>query len=601
MPDSPRLGQSLVSRLAPWIDEVDATTVRRDASAGLLGAVLVLPQGIAFASLAGLPPQMGLAAAVLPCIVAALAGSSRHVVSGPTNAHSLALGAMLAPLAVVGSTGYVQGALAVALMVGLLQVAVGVLRWGSVANFISPTALLGFTTGAALLIAAHALPSVLGHGPRAPWASLWQAAPSAAACTVAAITVAVAIVLRSRWPLGPHLLLALAAGTAAATLWGAVASRAGLAGPSAAMPLIGHVDVPWPSLTWPAEGLARWDELLGVAVALTVVGLAQSIAIARVMAERSGQRLDGNREFVGQGLGNLVAGCTGAMVICGSLNRSVPNLESGARTPLAAVTAGLLLIPLVAVAAPVLAWIPQAAIGALLLVVAGSLLDLPRWQRLVRSSRSEASVAALTLVATLALPLQVAVLVGSALSLGLYLHRTAHPAMRTMGFDRTGLDRPFVVRDDHPAPLPECPQIKLLRMEGSVYFAATAHVADHLQALRDAPNRQPHLLVMAKSMNFLDVAGAELWRHELAARRAMGGDLHFHRPRPPVVDQWRRDGFIEQLGADHLHADKRSAIRAICRNLDRSVCERCSVRVFEECWDPTVVAQPGHAATGSGA
>jgi sulfate permease, SulP family len=588
----PRPRPPLWTRVLPWAADVDATSLRHDAMAGLLGAVLVLPQGIAFATLAGLPPEMGLAAAVLPCIVAALAGSSRHVMSGPTNANSLALGAMLAPLAAAGSPEYVQLALAATLMVGLVQTLVGSLRLGALANFISPTALLGFTTGAALLIGAHALPAAFGHGQRAPLSVLWQAMPNAAAAGVAALTVVTGALLRARWPRSPHMLIALAVGSIVAYGWSrAGATGAGLAA-GAPIPLLGQVDVPWPAFSWPAEGLARWRELLGVTAALTVVALAQSIAIARVVAERSGQRLDGNREFIGQGLSNLAAGCSGALLSCGSLNRSVPNLEAGARTPLAAVAAGVLLVPLAAAAAPLLAWIPLPAIGALLLLVAWSLLNLRQWRRLARASRPEAAIAAATLIATLVLPLEFAVLVGSALSLGLYLHRTSHPAMRTMGFDRVGHDRPFVVRDDHPAPLPECPQIKLLRMEGSVYFAAAAHVADHLQALRDEPLAARHLLVMAKSMNFVDVAGADLWRHELQARRAMGGDLYFHRPRPPVLEQWTRDGFVTELGADHLFADKRSAIRTLCQRLDRSVCERCTARVFEECHDPALVAQP---------
>jgi SulP family sulfate permease len=134
-----------------------------------------------------------------------------------------------------------------------------------------------------------------------------------------------------------------------------------------------------------------------------------------------------------------------------------------------------------------------------------------------------------------------------------------------------------------PDALPECPQLKLLRMEGSVYFGASAHVADQLQELRDQPDPQKHLLVMARSMNFIDMAGAELWRQELHARRALGGDLYFHRPRPQVLDQWQRDGFLDELGADHIFPDKRRAIATITRRLDCAICSRCTVGVFEEC------------------
>ena len=160
---SPLSPPGLAERLfGSWVRRVSAQTLRADVLAGLLGAVLVLPQGIAFATLAGLPPEYGLYTAIVPCIVAALWGSSWHVMSGPTNANSLALFAMLSPLALAFSPAYIQLALAVTVMVGLMQWLIGALRLGSLANFISPSALFGFTAGAALLIAVHALPELLG-------------------------------------------------------------------------------------------------------------------------------------------------------------------------------------------------------------------------------------------------------------------------------------------------------------------------------------------------------------------------------------------------------------------------------------------------------
>jgi SulP family sulfate permease len=201
----------------------------------------------------------------------------------------------------------------------------------------------------------------------------------------------------------------------------------------------------------------------------------------------------------------------------------------------------------------------------------------------VRLDRTEFAIAAATAVATVALRLEVAILFGTLLSLTLHLYITSRPAMRSMGFDSRKPDRPFVIVDDpRPGVLPECPQLKLLRMEGSVYFGAVAHVGDRLRAWREAPEPQRHLLVMSKSMNFIDLAAADLWRDELRARRAMGGDLYFHRPRPQVLEMWRRTGFIDELGADHIFADKRSALATIVPRLDPQVCARCTVKLFFE-------------------
>jgi sulfate permease, SulP family len=176
-----------------------------------------------------------------------------------------------------------------------------------------------------------------------------------------------------------------------------------------------------------------------------------------------------------------------------------------------------------------------------------------------------------------------AILLGTLLSLAAYLWRTARPAMRTMGFDTRASGRPFVIADDNPNALPECPQLKLMRMEGAVYFGATQHIAERLHALRSVAEPQRHLLVMAKSMNFVDLAGDELWRDEMRLRRAMAGDLYFHRPRPPVTQMWQRTGFLDEVGRDHVFPDKRIAIATIVPRLDPGICSRCTVKLFEEC------------------
>ena len=665
-PESPRAASArriagrLLERLfGPWVHWVTPATLRIDAMAGLLGAVLVLPQGIAFATLAGLPPEYGLYTAVVPCIIAALFGSSWHVMSGPTNANSLALFAMLSPLALAFSPAYIQLALAVTVMVGVLQWLIGALRLGMLANFISPSVLFGFTSGAALLIAVHALPDFLGiaaspeHGAGAVLAHAFTQLPSAqpAALAVAAITLAVALGLRRYRRNWPYMLIGLVVATALAWVWGRFLG--GGATPASSLRVIGQIATPWPRFELPRITWAQASDLVGLAFALTIVALGQAISIAKTVAMHSGQRIDANREFRGQGLSNIIGGFFSSYVSCGSMNRSMPNLQAGARTPLASVFSALLLLGLVAVSSQLLAHIPMAALSALLLLVALSLLDFARWRQLFNLSRTDFGVALATMVATVTIRLEMAILLGMLLSLMSFLYRTSRPAMRSMGFDSRGADRQLVVIDNapqssedpkaapfdsgpqnrlgraagaaaplgdsavheatsvgataasagppqaRPAPsggsaahevasvgatfLPECPQLKLLRMEGEVYFGATQHVADILHALRTQPHPQKHLLVMAKSMNFIDLAGAELWEAELAARRAMGGNLYFHRPRPEVIRMWRKTGFTDVLGPEHQFSDKFTAIATIFTKLDPEICRHCSARIFQEC------------------
>ena len=576
----------------PWVRRLDKQTLRADLLAGVLGALLVLPQGFAFASLAGLPPEYGLYTAIIPCVVAALFGSSLHVVSGPTNANSLALFATLTPLAAAGSPAYIQLALAVTVMVGVMQWLIGTLRLGSLANFISPSALRGFMTGAAALIALHALTDLLGlpgpvnHGTGALLLYLANhlGESHVGALLVGALTLAVVLVLRRvlrRWP---YMLIGLIVGSGFATVLNGIALWPALAG----VATVGSVPPIVPRFHWPAVELASLPELLSIAFALTIVALGQSISIAKAVAVRSGQAIDANREFRGQGLANIAGGFFSSYVACGSLNRSMPNLEAGARTPLAAVFASVWLLALLALTGPLLALIAMPSIAALLLVIAWSLFDIPGWRRLFAQGRQDFAIALVTSIATMTIRIEMAILLGTILSLVTYLYRTSRPSVRVMGFDApvgapTGIERPFVVRADAPAALPECPQLKMIRMEGAVYFGAVPWVADQLGALRAEPAAPRHLLVMAKSMNFIDLPAAELWRSELAARRAAGGDLYFHRPRPPVLALWQRIGYAAELGADHVFASKKIAIASVFDRLDRGICAHCTVRVFAEC------------------
>ncbi len=571
----------------PWVRRVDRETLRVDGFAGLLGALLVLPQAIAFATLAGLPPEYGIYSAVVPTIIAALFGSSWHVVSGPTNANSLALFATLAPLAVVQTPAYIALALTVTVLVGLMQFGIGALRLGAIANFISPAALRGFTSGAATLIALYAIPDLLGIV--APSAHRVQTlvehvasnigATSISALGVGLATVVMVIAVKRLAPKWPFMLAGIVVGTAIA--W--VVNRWGVGLVLSKVDVVGPIPSAWPQFRVPAVDPRILPDLVGIAFALTIVALGQSISIAKAIAERSGQYIDANREFRGQGLSNMIGGFFSSYVSCGSLNRSVPNLESGARTPLAAVFAAVWLLLLIAVSSSLLAQIPRPAIAGLLVVIAWTLFDFDAWSRLWRFSPKDFAVAAATFVATITIRIEMAILLGALLSLVVYLYRTSKPEMRVMGFDSRESGRPFVVRADTTDPLPECPQLKMVRMEGEVYFGAVSHVSDQLRDLRAPSGSAKHLLVMAKSMNFIDLAASDMWRAEMVTRRARGGDLYFHRPRAPVMELWQRTGFIQALGVDRIFPAKRLAITAIFARLDRDICSHCKARIYAEC------------------
>lgn len=582
---SPRLLRSRIFPPLRWWHLVGRDSLPRDLLAGVIGALIVLPQGIAFATLAGLPPEHGLYAAMVPTAVAALFGSSLHTVSGPTNAVSIMTFAALAPLATPGSPEYVRLALTLAFLMGVFMVLLGTLRLGTLVNFISQPVIVGFMAGAGLLIVASQVAPLLGlaGSPGGGFAgALVQAASELSAANPWAVGVAVlalgaGLASRRLRPAWPHIVFALAGGTLAALL---AEGLARLIGTETGLRYLDPIPRGLPPLSWPLHDLASLSEIAGLAVALSIVALTQSVSIARAVALRSGQRIDGNQEFIGQGLSNIAAGFFSGCPTSASVNRSGPNFDAGAATPLAAVFSALVLAAIVAVFAPAVRWLPAPAIAAVLLLASLSLIDLRRIRQTVAASRSEGWVLLITLVATLALRLDVAVLIGVAVSLVFYLNRTSRPVMRSQVPDMRHPARAFVSPDRERQ---ECPQLKILTIEGSIYFGAVDHVATHFDILREIAPEQKHLLLLARNMNFVDVAGASLLAQEAIRRRAAGGRLYIHGLRQNVRELMERGGMLQQIGEQNLFDSKDQAIATIYQQLDREVCARCSVRIFYEC------------------
>lgn len=582
---------ALSRRLLPdfsWRDRVTRANLRADALAGLIGAIVVVPQGIAFATLAGLPPEYGLYCAMVPAIVAALFGSSWHLVSGPTNAISLVVFATLSPLAEPGSAAYVALVLKLALLVGVIQLAMGLARLGTLLNFVSHTVVVGFTAGAGVLIIVAQLGNFFGvalpRGGSIPQTiaafalALGDIKPWVAA--TGAVTIAAGVAARRWLPKVPHMVVAILAGG----LLGWLLNR-WLGAANTGIAVLGPLPGALPALTLPEFDAAAFRKLLGVAFAVAILGLVEAASIARSIAVRSGQRIDGNREFVGQGLSNLVGSFFSAYPSSGSFNRSGMNFDSGAVTPLAAVFSALLLVALLMVVAPLLAHLPLAAMAALLFMVAWNLIDRSAIRHIASSSRPEAAVLAVTFAATLFAELEFAILFGVTLSLVLYLNRTSRPALRALAPDTRDPARKFTVVETGMA---ECPQLKMMRLEGSLYFGAVNHVAAALDEARAAAPGQKRLMLLVKGMNFVDVSGADLLAEERARRRAVGGELYLHGLRPDASAALARGGFLGAQDAKLAFARKRDALAAIVPQLDPDVCAHCTARIFEEC-----AAQPG--------
>lgn len=566
-----------------WWPMINAGTLKGDLLAGLIGAVIVLPQGVAFATLAGMPPEYGLYAAMVPAIVAALWGSSWHLVSGPTNAISLVVFATMSPLAEPGSASYVSLVLTLTFMVGVMQLAMGVARLGTLVNFISHTVVIGFTAGAALLIIASQVKNFFGiHVPHGTMffrifgtliTQVGEINPYV--LCVGLVTLLSGIGMRRWMPRVPYMIVAMLVGSLAALML-----NGAFGADTTGIRTIGALPGALPPLSLPHFSLDTMRELISVAVAVTGLALTEAASIARSIALKSGQRIDGNQEFIGQGLSNIVGAFFSGYPSSGSFNRSGLNFEAGARTPLAAVFSAAFLVLVLLAVAPLAAYLPIASMAAILFMVAWGLFDFHHIGSIIRTSRSETMVLVSTLVATLVMHLEFAILVGMLLSLLLYLNRTSQPAVRVLVPNGREPQRKFHMVHAGEA---ECPQMKIVRVEGSLYFGAVNHVSEQLHDIAEAHPQQRHLLLMAKSINFVDIAGAELLAEESRRRRQQNGGLWFYSLRQSAEEMLHKPEYVKEFGADAFFSSKREAIKHVVRQLDAATCASCTARIFEEC------------------
>ncbi|MHB8844564.1 MAG: SulP family inorganic anion transporter [Nitrospirota bacterium] len=566
--------------LLRWWPSVTRRTLKADLLAGITGAVIVLPQGVAFAMIAGLPPEYGLYSAIVPAIVAALFGSSHHLISGPTTAISIVIFTTISPLVEPGSAQYIRMVLTLTFLAGLFQLGLGLARLGALVNFVSHSVVIGFTTGAALLIATSQLGNFLGvpgskrHAFIHVWEDLLSALPGANpyVIAIAATTLIAAVLFRRYTPRLPGMLFAMIIGSVLAAV---------LHGREHGVRLIGSLPGHLPPLSLPDLSTSAVRQLAPAALAVAMLGLAEAVSIARAVATRSHQRIDSNQEFLGQGLSNIVGSFFSSYAASGSFTRTGVNYDAGAKTPLAAVFAALALTAILLLVAPLTAYLPLPAMAGVLLVVAYGLVDFHHIRTIVRTSAPEAAVLAVTFLATLLVELEFAIYVGVILSLLLYLNRTSHPNFITLAPDPDSDRQSFInIAKKHVA---ECPQLKIIRIDGSLFFGAVDHFAQELRSLtRDAPE-QAHILIVGSGINFIDVAGCEALVNEAHRLHMNGRQLYLCTLKSEVLNTLRRGGYLERFGEENIFSSKLDAIERIVPRLDPERCRVCTVRIFREC------------------
>lgn len=568
-----------------WQHRVDRDSLKSDGIAGLTGALIVLPQAVAFATIAGLPPEYGIYAAMVPTIIAALFGSSWHLVSGPTTAISIVVFASVSPYADPGSPEFIGMVLTLTFLTGLFQLIMGLAKMGALVNFISHTVVIGFTAGAALLIAASQVKNFFGL-------DIERGAPAYEVVrqlliqigninpyifSVAVVSLIAGLLARRYLKQIPYMIVAMVIGGIFAAILDDIFGKQ-----ITQIKTVGALTASLPPLSMPDFSLSTLKNTVFSALAVTVLALTEAVSISRSIAIKSEQHINGNQEFIGQGLSNLLGSFFSAYASSGSFNRSGVNYESGARTPLAAVFSSLFLLLILFLVAPLAAHLPIPAMAAVLFLVAWNLIDFHHIGAILKAHREEAVVLGVSFFGTV-IDLEKGIFIGIVTSLIFYLSRTSKPAIRSLVPDARDRDNPrrkFVVETGAE---PDCPQMKMLRLEGSIFYGAVDHIQQTLVAVDEHVPSQKRVLLFSKGINTIDLAGAEMLAREAVRRRKLGGSLYLCGVRDATCNMLKKGGYEADIGAENVFAHKPDAIAAIYPHLDSEICRNCTSRIFREC------------------
>jgi len=561
-----------------FIRSYERDNFQSDLIAGLTVGIVALPQAIAFAMIAELPPQYGLYAAIMAGIIGALWGSSHHLSTGPTNTASLLVLATLLPIAEVGSERYLLAAGLMAVMVGIFKLTLGVVRLGVLVNFVSDSVIIGFTTGAGVLIGANQLRHLLR-----------LEIPSYASLTTTVHSLAVHITethwlslilgsgiilfvaaLKRYWPKLPGPLIAMVLSTALVV---------GLHLDQMGVEVIGELPRSLPPLVkLPIFNLELISQLSTGALAVGSIGLVEAAAISRSISSQSGQPLDSNQEFIGQGLANLVTGFFSGFAVSGSFTRSAVNYEAGAKTSLSSVISSVFILAAMLLIAPLAAYLPRAVLAGVLIVIAYGMIDWVEIARIWRGASGDAAIMVITFLCTLLLPLQFAVLIGILTSFALYIIRTSVPRVI-----------PVLPSDDFSHFTPEykahpCTQLAILEIFGDLYFGASSHIEETIRDHLEAHPTQRFLLLRMSSVNQIDISGVHALESVARILRQRGGDVFMMRTQNPVLALFKSTGFYDYLGEDHFLCYGDALGYIFYRILDPAICiYECDARAFREC------------------
>jgi SulP family sulfate permease len=574
------------SKILPFIGDTKTYNVSKfkaDIMAGLTVAVIELPQSMAYAIIAGVNPKYGLYAAIFPAIVAALLGSSRFLASGPTNAISMVVSSSMASAVIAGtlvSTLPEEQKIAIlfllSFMVGAIQLLMGVLRFGNFINFVSHSVVVGFTTGAGILIATNQLKNLIG------------VKISGHPNFVEGIMHVLKKLPDTNW-----YALALGVFTMVFILFSRKVSKK-IPGPLLAMVIsamfvfifdlgsngvetIAKIPQSLPPLSSFPLDMASFKAMFPSALAIAILGIVEALSIVKSIASKSGDKVNGNQEFVAQGLANMTAGLTSGIPGSGSFTRSAVNFMSGAQTRFSVVFSCLFILLVLLVAAPLARFIPTASLAGILMIIAYSLINKHAFVLSFKATHSDRAVLLVTMLAALFLELEQAVYIGVILSILLFVRKISVPQIFQVSPDQmthklVSMEKSLVC----------CPQISIFQVEGSLFFGAIAELEDKFSTY--IKNGSKIVIVRLAHVQLVDATGIHALESFLRECDEKNITMMFTNVRPAVMRVFARSGMLDKVGKENFFEHTKQAIEAAVKKVNQmNKCKDCTIRCFEEC------------------
>lgn len=539
-----------------------------DLTAAIIVTIMLIPQSLAYAMLAGLPPQMGLYASILPITLYAVFGTSRSLAVGPVAVVSLLTAASISRIATPGSDDYIVAAIALAFLSGVLLVAMGVFRLGFMANFLSHPVIAGFITASGLIIAASQLKAILGisaegHNLVQLAESLWAHRQDINWITALIGSLTTAFLFWVRKGVLP-LLLALGLSEPVAKIMAKAGPVAAIVATTAlvwlldlqsyGVKIVGSVPQGLPPLTMPKFSLDLWSSLLTSAILISVIGFVESISVAQTLAAKKRQRIDPDQELIGLGAANIGASFTSGFPVTGGFSRSVVNYDAGAETPAAgAYTAGGLIFASVFLT-PLIFFLPRATLAATIIVAVLSLVDFKILGKAWRYSKADFTAVTTTMAITLVVGVEVGVITGVLVSILIHLYKSSRPHIATVGQVPNSEHYRNILRYD----VITQPHILSIRVDESLYFANARFLEDHLFARATQQPQLRHVVLMCSAINDIDMSALDSLEAVNARLRDMGVSFHLSEVKGPVMDRLTGTEFLAQLTGDIFLSQKRA-------------------------------------------